>query len=312
MNAPRDDEGSRGGEPDAGAACKRLERLADAGPRAGVGQVECGGMLTLLLACAPDPEVAPPAFVVDPVSIGTPVTDGAGYDAQDGDALGWAFAFSVPAFGENPAWDTPHEVLDVLDSATIRDPGVCPAEQVDGDARSWVGGCRSSQGYSFVGEATLRTWTEDAVARTRWEGDLEVIGDREDPAFDRIHLVGFFEQAVPVAGTVTQHLDINLHIAVEGYWERHGETNPALDAWSDWNLAGSLEQRETFWVSELAAAVGSTGGFRFDSAALEADPACPVEAVGVADLGDGVLAEVEGVTSCDACARVGDVLACTP
>ncbi len=269
-------------------------------------------MLLALLACAPDPSVAHAAFVVDPVDLGGDLAAGAGFDAEDGDGLGLAFAWSVPAFGDNPAWDTPAAVLALLDPPTVRDPAACPVEEVDGDVRIWVGGCRSSQGYEFVGEASARTWTEDAVARYRWEGDLEVLGDREDPEFDRIHIVGAFEQAIPVAGTVTQHLDTNLHLEVEGYWERHGETNPALDAWADWTVSGSVEQRETFWVTELAADVGGSGGFSFDSPTLEADPSCPVEAIGVADLGDGAVASFEGVNSCDACATIGDTLACRP
>lgn len=269
-------------------------------------------MMLVLLACVPDETTPEAAFVVEPVELGSPRTTGEGFDPEDGAALGLGFAYAVPVFGENPAWDTPDEVLALLEPDTIRDPAACPIEQVDGDARIWMGDCRSSQGYEFTGQATRRTWVEDGVERTRWEGDLEVVGDREDPAFDRVHLAGFFEQSVPVAGTVTQHLDINLLVEVEGYWERHGASDPALEAWSRWVLTGSLEQRDTFWVTDLAAEVGPFGGFRFDSAELDSDASCPVESVGVADLGAGISAEVEGVASCDACARVGEILACRP
>jgi hypothetical protein len=269
-------------------------------------------MLLVLFACAEDPASAAPAFVVEPADLGEPRTDGTGFDPADGDALGIAFAYALPVFGDNPAWDVPASARALLEPDTISDPGSCPREEVDGDARTWIGDCRSSQGYEFRGTATERSWTEDGVDRHRWEGDIEVVGDREDPAFTRVALAGVYEQAVPVEGTVTQHLDVNLHMEVEGYWETRRPGDAVAAAWSDWTVSGSLEQRDTFWVSLVAADVGGSGGFRFDSPALDADASCPVEVVGQGALSADVAAVLEGVASCDACANLGDTLACRP
>lgn len=268
----------------------------------------------LLLACAhPDGDTTEaPAFVVTPADVGAPLAARVGFDPADGDALGLAFAHALPVFGENPAWDTPTGALALWDPDTVRDPAACPREEVDGDARRWIGGCRSSQGYEFEGEASLRSWNDGVSDRVRWEGDLEVWSDRDDPLFDRVRVVGAFEQATPMAGSVTQHLDVNVHVEVEGYWETRAPGDPIAQAWADWTVSGSLERRDTWWVTELAADVGGSGGFAFDAPGLDADPSCPIEVVGDGTLADGVAAVFDGVQGCDACASVGDVRACAP
>jgi len=268
----------------------------------------------LLLACArpADETDVEPSFVVAPADVGAPLAASEGFDPRDGGALGLVFAHALPVFGENPAWDTPQAVLALWEPATVRDPAVCPREEVDGDARKWVGGCRSSQGYEFEGEATLRSWSDGVSERTRWEGELEVWADRDDPAFDRVHITGAFEQTVPLEGQVTQHLDVNVHLEVEGYWEHRAPGDPIGEAWADWTVSGSLERRDSWWVSELAADVGGSGGLRFDADGLDADPGCPIEVTGEGALGEGVVASFEGVQGCDACAHVGDVEACAP
>lgn len=279
-------------------------------------------MLLLLLACTgPDGSDGPATlpFALPAADLGAPLTTGAGLDPTDGAGIGRALDAVLPVFdasaGSYPAWDTPMFVWGLLQADTVRDPGVCPFDRVDGDALLHEGDCRSSAGYTFDGDLSTREWDADGVAYYRLEADLEVVGDTEDVEFDRVRIVGALERALPEDRSVA-HLDINLRIEVDGYWERHGGADdPRAEAWRAWTVAGTLEHASGEWLVGVAADVGGSE-LLVESSALTQKGTCPIEAVGEARLGEGVTAVFEGVSSCDACARVtsesGEVLACAP
>ncbi|MES2643279.1 MAG: hypothetical protein V4850_27595 [Myxococcota bacterium] len=281
-------------------------------------------MLLFLLACTgpdkPDGASGLP-FALPSADLGAPLTAGAGLDPSDADGIGLALDALLPVFdataGADPAWDTPMAVWALLEPDTVRDRGVCPIERIDDGVTTHVGGCRSSSGYEFTGELSTHEWEEAGVDYYRLEADLEVVGDTEGAAFDRVRIVGALQRAAPEDGAVDAHLDLNLHIEVDGYFEaQHTLDDPRLDAWRSWTVSGSLEQAAGAWVVGVAADIGGAGGLLVESTTLTQKSTCPIEAVGEATLGDGVTAIFEGVASCDACARVtsdaGEVLACAP
>ncbi len=266
-------------------------------------------LLIPLLACAPGPATAGPggvAFTVAPADLGDPRADNAGFNPADGEGIGLALAFVLPAFGESaPVWSTPSEVWALLQLETVRDPGVCPFDRVDGGTTIHEGNCRSSDGYEFTGDVSERRWTEDGVERFRLEADVEVRGDTASALFDRVRLVGAIEEATPEEGSVDVHYDVNLELLVEGYWEARDPGDPRLAAWSSWIVSGSLEQIGALWRADLAADIAGAGGLTMVSEALtESD--CPIEHDGTVRLGAGAEAAFEGVDACDACARVTD------
>lgn len=270
-------------------------------------------MLPLLLACDPSAEPAGPAdatFAIAPADVGEPLTTGEGFDPADGDALGLAFATALPVFGEGDlAWMVPVQVWAILQGDLVADNGICPYREVAGEGYAYTSNCRSSQGYEWTGTAAEAEWTDGTVARARLDFDLEVVGDAEGVAFDRIAVQGAAEHAVADDGTA--HTDINLLVEVEGYWETRAPNDPRLAAWTRWVQSGSVEARAGEWHADLAVEVGSPAGLRFEGK-LADEPACPVEVYGEASLGAGIVATFDGVEGCDACATVGDVPACAP
>jgi hypothetical protein len=282
-------------------------------------------LLLLLTACTPagtDDPAGGVTFAVPPADLGAPRASRSGFDPADGDGVGLALSLVLPVFGEsnpvgaNPAWDLPAEVWAILQRTDVRNAGVCPFERVDGDTTTHEGDCRTSYGYDFAGDVAERTWTEDGADRYRMDADVEVIGDTEEPVFDRIAMAGAIERAEPTDGGVDRHLDVNLHLEVEGYWDARDPDDPRLVGLQSWDVSGSLEEAGGTWVVDLAADIADVGGLGVTSAAL-AESDCPVEFSGEAALSADVTADFEGVDACDRCARVVgadgvDTLACAP
>jgi len=285
-------------------------------------------LLPFLAACAGAP--APDAsadlpFALASADLGPPVTEGGDFDPTAGDALGLMLDAVLPVFradsAADPAWDTPMAVWALLQDDRVQDAGVCPFERIEDGTSIFEGGCRSSDGYVFEGDVSERAWEEDGASRYRLDADVEVLGDTEGALFDRVTLRGAIERAVPENGAVDKHLDVNLALTVEGYWERRGaaEDAPEVRAWRAWSVAGTLENLDGAWVVGLAADIDGNGGVPLTSTSLRRAGSCPIEAEGEAALGVGVTAIFEGAAGdspCDACARVtsesGEANACAP
>lgn len=265
-------------------------------------------MLLLLLACQPDkaPEFVGD-FLIDPVALGDARAVANGVETGDLPALGLAMAAGLPIFGEDPAWEVPQAVFNLLTPEVVQDQSVCPAAVVLDDGIRWQSDCRSTDGYEFSGTADQREWDADDGHRRRFEADLDVVGDVENAAFNTVGLHGFVEQVIPESGDVLHHLDLNLALAVDGYWEVHGPSDPRLEQWSDWRVTGSVEARhDGEWTVDLVVQVADVGGFLFGSNSLQTDGGCPVELKGEATLGGEVTATLGGVSSCDACAEIAN------
>lgn len=275
-------------------------------------------VLLALAACTPEEGdgAGGVVFVLPATSLGAPVAASYGFDPADGDGVGRALDATLPVFGgDAPLWDTPAFVWELAMRETIRNAGVCPAEQIDGSARTYLGDCRSSFGYEYIGEATEDAWTEGDVTYDRLDAELQVLGDVDGAEFERAVLSGAIVRAVPSDGRVDAHYDVNLRLALAGYWSRRGGDDPRELTWSDWAIAGTAEVRDGRWLTDLAVEIAGAGGMRLRSDSLALGTRCPIEAEGEADLGDDVTALFSSA-SCDACADVthpdGEALACRP
>jgi len=271
-------------------------------------------ILALALACGkPDPDDTGPEshdpwsvnFLVEPEDLGAPKAPASGFDPANGDALGLAMSQVLPVYGDaNPAWNTPFDVWEILQLGTVQDESVCPRTDLEGDTTLWASDCRSSQGYEFSGTASLSQWEDDIAERIRFEVQMEVLGDVESALFERILLDGVLQEAIPFGEEVVIHLDLNLHIEVEGYWEQRGPSDPRLEAWRAWTASGSVEESPGRWSIDMAVDIAESGGFHVRAPRLDADSACPVELSGEAALAETITASFAGASSCDACAEV--------
>ncbi len=269
-----------------------------------------------LLGCAPDEAGSAHGlpFVLPLADVGAPTAASTGFDPRDGDATGLALDQVLPVFGTEAAlWEAPAFVWGLMMKETVQSQGQCPLESVVDDETVYDGACRSSFGYAFEGDVRERAWEADGVTYERFEADIVVIGDVDDPVFTRAALRGAVERAVPDDGRVDAHYDVNLRLELLGYWEsRPGEAAKAA-AWSAWEVSGTAEEHDGAWMVDLAADVNGAGGMQIVSERLAHSDACPVEQDGTATLGDGVTA-VFAAASCDACGAVthpdGETAAC--
>ncbi len=249
-------------------------------------------------------------WAVQPADLGAPVVDGNDFDPADGDALGAAFAELVPGLGEGfPTWEVPLAAWAMAMDDLVADDGSCPARALDGGASVFTGDCRSRDGFEWAGSVTVT----ETGGQSRYDFDLEVVADVEDPAFERVALHG---SILRVQGDEADHVDSNVEVAVEGYFEARSEpTDPRVVTWANWASSGSVEVEGTALRLGLAGRAGGSGDFELDGE-LQLDGGCPTEPTGEATMGSVAVASFEGVAACDACATVvaegTEVLACAP
>ena len=262
-------------------------------------------MLLLLLACKDPETVPPPDFLIAPVDLGAPLTAGTGLDPSATAELGMALWAALPIFGENPAFDMPADVEALWHPEVVQDEGICPYSEVLQDGTLFRSDCRSTDGYDFAGSLERRAWSASDGDYLSLDADFEVVGDVEGADFGRILLRGGWAQVQPDRGEVIQHLDVNLHMEVEGYWELQKPTDPRLEAWKDWTLSGSLEQhKDGTGLVDLAVDIGGAGGFVARSSALKEAEGCPVELQGDLWLSPELKLSLGGLSSCDRCVDV--------
>lgn len=275
-------------------------------------------MLLLLLACKTTETVPPPDFLIAPLDLGTPLASGTGLDPAATAELGVALWAALPIFGENPAFEMPADVEALWHPEVVQDEGICPYSEVLEDGTLHRSDCRSTDGYEFNGTLERRAWSASDGDYLRLDADFEVVADVEGADFGRILLRGSWAQVQPDQGSVVQHLDINLHMEVEGYWELHKPTDPRLEAWKNWTVSGSLEQhKEGGWLVDMSVDVGGAGGFLARSSELKEAEGCPVEMMGELLLSPELKLIPGGLSSCDRCVDVveADVVtgqACAP
>lgn len=268
--------------------------------------------MLLLLACTETKNTNPDTlFEIAPVDLGERFADGSGLDLGDSDAVGMVLGAALPIFHEDPAWDTPWDVWKLTESNLVRDDGQCPTTEVLEQGSLWRGGCRSTDGYEFDGTLSEETWEEGGIKWHKLVADVEVEGDIDDPLFERLSIEGTSLQGERDDGLL--HLDINLRIQVEGYWESRSPNDPRLTQWQDWRVSGTFETTEEMAIFSTAVALGSSG-VATESTDLVIDAGCPIELKGTVALASdtSATATLGGVQSCDACADINGSLACNP
>lgn len=259
-------------------------------------------MLWLLCACDLLGE-APIGFELAPVELGEARAASSGLDLADGDAAGAALSAVMPGWeaGGQPFWDVPAAIWEIALHERVAEEGVCPFVTLDGADATYQSDCRSKHGYEWAGTAKVTRSDDDGVERERWDFDLEVTADVEDPRFERLSLRGAVARADD--GDLA-HVDVNLQAELLGYFEARGVEDARTTTWSDWRASGSVEQEGDAFRLSLAAEVAGSGGFTLAGEELAAAESCPVEPTGEASLNGEDSAAFEGAGGCDACATL--------
>jgi len=212
-------------------------------------------------------------------------------------------------------WDYPPSNVplylweDIAQGENIADPGSCPYTTIDGNALTWVSNCRSQDGYEWSGKVTQTEWEEDDLRWTLWEFDLEIIGDVEDPSFDRLTLDGKLYVALGDGESLDRSVQVNARAGIEGFWSQQSSIDQREAAWADWVNTGRYEQvpSENGNVHLFSGNVelGSLGGFQYKTSELQEVSTCPGEPSGSLEIvsdTDNLQLQFNGAEGCDQCA----------
>jgi len=254
---------------------------------------------------APDPTAS--EWLVDEVDLGEPLAQGDGFVFDNGnDAWFAAEQFTPQLEWGYPGVDIPLYLWDLVQGLNIADEHGCPYTTADGQSTTWRSDCRSQNGYEWTGEVT-RSWGETGggLTWTRWDMDLEIIGDNDDPTFDRLTLRGSMRNLQGDGGELVQALQVNMIAGVDGYWERRDVNDGREAAWNDWVLTARYEllqgDEHRF---EGTTDLGELGGLSFQTHSLVVESGCAGEPRGILELhaSEDVQLSFEGLADCDRCA----------
>lgn len=199
----------------------------------------------------------------------------------------------------------PKELWSTLMRPTVSDDGTCPVAEVAGTAtvyRSYD--CRSTQGYEFTGDVAEDRWEASGWSWERYDFDIEVVGDTEDVAFDRIALRG---AVVYVDGLDDSNLDEAVHVNVaasaEGWLSRADVDDPREPIWRNWSVTARYERtQDGLQRIDGDAVLGNLGGLAFDAEGMGAGcAAVPDGTLHISGQQDAVLV-FAGDTDCRRCA----------
>jgi len=262
----------------------------------------------LSLGCKGEPEdKAPAEWLVDEVDLGQPLAQGEGYVFENGADAWFAAAQFTPRLDwDLPASDVPLYLWDLVQGLNIADEHGCPYTVAEGKSTTWRSDCRSQNGYQWTGEVT-RSWGETGagLAWTRWDMDLEVLGDVDDPSFDRVTLQGSVRNLEGQGGELVRAVQVNMRAGIDGYWERRSVGDEREAAWADWVVTGRFEQLQgDVYRFEGAADLGELGGLGFHANPLTLQEGCVGEPAGTLELNANQAVELyfEGLDDCDRCA----------
>lgn len=250
-------------------------------------------------------------WLVDAANLGPPRASGKTL-AVSSDAPIWGPMTEVVPFLEydDPASDVPFFIWDLALSDRVGDVGSCPDIQAVGRTTTWqTYDCRSSQGYEWSGQVSKEEWDDDLRGwrYSRWDFDLSVVADVEDPRFDALSLEGSVLYVIGDGAELDHAVQVNMAAALDGYWERQSGTDGREDLWNDWAVTARYEEAPTdTYRMDGAASLGSAGSFSFSSDALTRVAGCAAVPDGdltVEGAQTGVVA-FRGSSACSTCAEL--------
>ena len=171
----------------------------------------------------------------------------------------------------------PEFIWEQLDQVAVADMGYCPYETVEDGVQVLRSDCRSSGGYDWSGKVDIETWSDAGLSFEGRTYDLEVLGNNDDPLFDRATLTGRIINVHGDGDPVLQHVEVNIQLGFEGWWsQRNDPTHETV--WTDLRASGWAEATSSgddiAWAMDMTSQVGSYGVIQLKSAQLLATQAC--------------------------------------
>ncbi|HCH65964.1 MAG: hypothetical protein CL927_18485 [Deltaproteobacteria bacterium] len=239
--------------------------------------------------------------------LGPPRTETPSADLSDPSPLWFVAAHFLPGIDwDDPSIDIPLFLFDsVAMDPGVANPGSCPYEQLDANQTTWRSDCRSTQGYEWQGSLVQTRWTEGELEYTRWDSDLAIVPDIDDPEFDRLSIEGAMVYVRGGDGELERATQANVEVSLEGFWERSSLSDPREQAWARWAWTGRDELRsDGLHRIDGTAYLEGVGSVSVTTSDLEESAACPASPTGsVAVEGQQtVTLRFHGATDCRSCA----------
>ncbi len=259
--------------------------------------------LGLLIGCGgadPDKDTTGASWRIPDQALGLPLASGQDAAFGDGTDVWLAAAQVVPGIDwDQPMVDIPLFVWSELQTERLSDPGSCPYAALEGDATVYKSGCRTNEGYEWTGEVRTEEWEADGWQWRRWEFDLEVVADTDNPSLDRAAIEGAMVYVVAEEEGFDRGIQANIRVELDGYWERATAQDPREDAWTTLAYTGRDESdTEAQHRLDVDGELAGVGSFRLASDNLTVG-SCGVTPTGTADLSG----------SADSTLRFGDTCA---
>jgi len=242
--------------------------------------------------------------------LGQPVVGSPDADLSDPSPLWFVSEQFLPGLEwDDPTVDIPLFVIESIAMDTgVADSGSCPYEQIDGSTTTWRSDCRSTQGYNWTGRVVRERWESGGVTYTRWDSDLTVEGDVDDPEFDRLSVQGAWVYASGDDTTLVTGIQGNVEVALAGYWSRAQSGDEREAAWSDWAWSGmdELHDNGQHHVEGTGRLGGGVGTLAYTSSNLTVTTACDTSPTGEVSVSGAQSVDLSfhGETDCRQCATV--------
>lgn len=230
-------------------------------------------------------------------------------DLSDPSGLWFAAAHFLPGLDwDDPVVDVPLFVFEsIAMDGGVADSGSCPYEQLDGGQTTWRSDCRSTNGYEWTGRMVRTRWSEGGIDYTRWDSDLDIVGDTDDPEFTHLSIQGAMVYASGDDSTLATGIQGNVAVSLSGYWSRADADDPREQAWRDWAWTGRDElTTDGAHHIEGHGRLGGVGSLGFTTDRLTVSDACDASPTGTVEV-DGTEAlslEFRGATDCRRCATL--------
>jgi hypothetical protein len=266
-------------------------------------------VLTCLVACGsktPDGG-AGVDWVVGNVDLGPDRVGPPDAAFESGGELWETLEIGAPQFGtDDPAADLPLGMWELLQGEQISDMGSCPYRDVAGSRESYRSDCRSRDGYEWRGGLEINRYQEGEIRLARYDFDLEVVADIEDPSFDSLRITGSFVYASEEGEGFQRGLQANLEMQLVGFWSRQSAIDPREVAWSDLAWNGRYEEQTPEELQlEMAVRSGGSGSARIVAHPLIGRPDCSLAAGGRIEV-EGVEQHVLTIDPEGACGRCAE------
>lgn len=237
--------------------------------------------------------------------LGLPLASGTDADIGDGPTAWAAAAQAVPGIDwRQPLVEAPVAIWDELQTPRLSDAGSCPYATADGGGQLYRSDCRTSGGYEWRGTVREEAWEDEQGRWRRWDFDLEVVADTDDPAFTRVALEGAVVY-VDVDGdeAFATGAQANWRIEADGFWARRAPQDSREALWQTFALNGRDEaDAERGHRIELASTVAGIGSYTLASDEVVVDLGCSAAPTGTVALAGRAASTLRFGDTCAQCA----------